>query len=84
MNLDAHFSHSNRDKRDMKEFIKVDDDGQLVMGKGVGGLGDFHCDLKSLLDTVNIMKASADFFAQKISSKVEEKMGSIGSENSKN
>ena len=45
----------------MKEFITVDDDGQFVMGKGVGGLGDFHCDLKSLFDTQNIMKASADF-----------------------
>ena len=51
----------NRDKRDMKEFITVNDDGPFVMGKGVGGLGDFHCDLKSLFDTENIMKASSDF-----------------------
>ena len=43
----------NRDKRDMKEFITVDDDGQFVMGKGVGGLGDFRCDLKLLFYTQN-------------------------------
>ena len=55
-----------------------------MLGKAVGGLGDFHCDLKSLFDTENIMKASADFFAKKILSKVEGEMGSIGSEKRKN
>ena len=64
--------------------ITLNDDGCFVLGKAGGDLGDFHCDLKSLFNTENIMKASADFFVQKISSKVEEKMGSIGSENSKN
>eukprot|EP00580_Thalassiosira_gravida_P002279 CAMPEP_0201601366 /NCGR_PEP_ID=MMETSP0492-20130828/2341_1 /ASSEMBLY_ACC=CAM_ASM_000837 /TAXON_ID=420259 /ORGANISM="Thalassiosira gravida, Strain GMp14c1" /LENGTH=46 /DNA_ID= /DNA_START= /DNA_END= /DNA_ORIENTATION= len=39
--------------------------------------GDFHDDLKSLFDTENIMKASAEFFEEKISSKVERDMGSV-------
>ena len=36
-----------------------------------GGLGAFHDDLKSLFDKENIITASAEFFEQKISSKVE-------------
>ena len=45
-----------------------------TLGKAVGSLGDFHDDLKSLFDTENIMKASAEFFEQKISSKVEQEV----------
>ena len=54
-----------------RDFIKVDDDGRFTLGKAAGGLGDFHDDLKSLFDTENILTASAEFFEQKISSKVE-------------
>ena len=63
-----------REKMDMRDFIKVDDNGRLILGKAVGSLGDFHDDLKSLFDTENIMKASAEFFEQKISSKVEQEV----------
>ena len=51
-----------REKLDARDFITVDDDGRFVLGKAIGGLGDFHDDLKALFDTENIMRASAGFF----------------------
>ena len=58
----------------------------FVLGEAIGGLSDFHDDLKALFDTENIMKAWADFFEKRSrqKSKVEGEMESIGSENSKN
>eukprot|EP00580_Thalassiosira_gravida_P003366 CAMPEP_0201606088 /NCGR_PEP_ID=MMETSP0492-20130828/5671_1 /ASSEMBLY_ACC=CAM_ASM_000837 /TAXON_ID=420259 /ORGANISM="Thalassiosira gravida, Strain GMp14c1" /LENGTH=37 /DNA_ID= /DNA_START= /DNA_END= /DNA_ORIENTATION= len=37
----------------------MDDDGRFTLGNGVGRLGDFHGDLKSLFDTEIILTASA-------------------------
>ena len=63
-----------RENMDVRDFIKVDDNGRFILGKSVSSLGDFHDDLKSLFDTENIKIASADFFEKKILSKVEQEI----------